>query len=418
MTNIPKLVQTRDHMATCETIVGLILSGKQTPTGYNPDKFFGDYKKIVHDIQAGSSEEELIPKYGTPIIQAAKQAAKSVNGLGTELDWREILDYSYKTESLIDGLETAKKQLERGDRDKFAETLRRLNATYTSAQRLKSVRANEISNEYEPMIKSGSLAIDTHIGGLPNVGVMLLGAKTYTGKTTVAIKLVSAFLEEYPNKEVLFVSLEDMNEGWKHRANILLGKRSDDFWKRIIVMEFAHNMAEVIEEASRYENVGMIVVDFIDFMAPDTDVSAYEEIYRTASMGSKSLASQSKFKSMPVILLAQFGKTLYKGGVPTQSAIKYTGDQYAYHICLLYHAEGDYYSDDEENPYTLPSEPGHAYLVYWKVKNARPHDEEGFPGAIKVPWNGKYGYSLDSEGEWYSLASETKREVKKKNGRR
>ena len=418
MTDTPKIAQLRNHLSVSETTTGLILSGKQTSTGFNPDHFCGDYSKVIRDLQAGKTIEELFAKYGSTIIQPALQAAKSVNGLGTELDWRELISKSYRDETIADALEVAKKQLERGESDKFGETLRRINATHTSSQRLRSVRANEISDEYTPMMKSGSNAIDTHIGGLPTVGVFLLGAKTYTGKTTVAISVMANFLQEYPEKEVLFVSLEDMNEGWKHRAKTILGdKRSEDFWRRCIVMEFAKSMNEIIEEAARYENVGMIIVDFIDYMAPETDLSAFEEIYRTASTGSKSLAAQSKFRSMPVLLLAQFGKTLYKGGVPTTSAVKYTGDQYAYHICMLYNAEGDYYSDDDENAYVLPAQPGYAYLVYWKVKNARPHGKD-FPGAIKVPWDAKLGYALDNEGEWFSLANETKRQVQKKNGRR
>lgn len=416
MNDLPKIPALRDHLSVSEVTTGLIMAGKQTVTGFNPDQFSGDYSKVLKDIKNGSSTEDLIVKYGSTLIQSAIHAAKSVNGLGTELDWREIISTSYRHETIADALEVAKKQLERGESDKFSETLRRINATHTSSQRLRSVRANEISDEYTPMMKSGSNAIDTHIGGLPTVGVFLLGAKTYTGKTTVAISLTANFLTEYPDKEVLFVSLEDMNEGWKHRAKTILGNRSEDFWRRVIVMEFAKSMNEIIEEAARYENVGMIVVDFIDYMAPETDLSAFEEIYRTASTGSKSLAAQSKFRSMPIILLAQFGKTLYKGGVPTTGAVKYTGDQYSYHICMLYNAEGDYYSDDEENAYTLPAQEGHAYLVYWKVKNARPHGKD-FPGAIKVPWDAKYGYALDNSGEWYSLAAETKRQVQKK-GRR
>lgn len=416
MTDIPKILQLRDHLSISETTIGLILSGKQTTTGFNPDFFSGDYSKVLRDLQAGKKLEDLIVKYGSTLIQTAIHAGKSVNGLGTELDWRDVIATSYRHETIADALETAKKQLERGDSDKFSETLRRINATYTNSQRLRSVRASEISDEYTPMMKSGSNAIDTHIGGLPTVGVFLLGAKTYTGKTTVAISMVANFLNEYPEKEVLFVSLEDMNEGWKHRAKTILGNRSKEFWDRVIVMEFAKSMNEIIEEAARYENIGMIVVDFIDYMAPETDLSAFEEIYRTASTGSKSLAAQSKHRSMPIILLAQFGKTLYKGGVPTTSAVKYTGDQYAYHICMLYNAEGDYYSDDEENAYVLPAQEGYAYLVYWKVKNARPHGKD-FPGAIKVPWDAKFGYALDNDGEWYSLASETKRQVQKKRGK-
>lgn len=416
MTDIPKIAQLRDHLSISETVTGLILSGKQTVTGFNSEYFSGDYAKMIQDIKLGVPESELVIKYGNTIIQTARHAAKSVNGLGTELDWREVIHKSYKNQIIADELQKALKQLERGESDKLGDTLRRINATHSQAQKLRSVRANEIQDEYTPMIKSGSLAIDTHIGGLPSVGVMVLGAKTYTGKTTVAISILDNYLREYPDREALFVTLEDMNEGWKFRAKTILGNRAGSFWQRIHVMEFAKNMDEVIEEASRFENIGLIVVDFLDLMAKENDLSAFEELYRTASMGSKTLAAQSKFRQMPVIMLAQFGKTLYSGGVPTPHVLKYTGEDKAYHICLLYHAENDFYADNDDSPYVLPPEKGKAYMIYWKVKNARPHDGE-FPGAIQLPWEPRTGYALNNEGIWFSLATETRRETPKKNRR-
>lgn len=416
MTEIPKIPQLRDHLSVSETVFGLILSGKQTTTGYSHEKFGGEYSKILKDYQGGMSEADLIVKYGTNTIQAARHAAKSVNGLGSELDWRDVINSSYKNETIADALHTALKQLERGDTGKFGDTLRKINATFTQAQKLRSVRASEIQDEYTPMVKSGSLAIDTHIGGLPSVGVMVLGAKTYTGKTTVAISLLDNYLREYPDREAIFVTLEDMNEGWKYRANTILGKRADSFWERIHVMEFAKDMDEVIEEASRFDNIGIVIVDFLDLMAKETDLSSFEELYRTASMGSKTLAAQSKYRQMPFILLAQFGKTLYQGGVPTPHVLKYTGEDKAYHVCLLYHAENDFYADNDDSPYVLPAEKGKAYMCYWKVKNARPHGVD-FPGAIQVPWEPRTGYCLSDEGVWFPLAQETKRDTKKKNRR-
>jgi hypothetical protein len=178
-------------------------------------------------------------------------------------------------------------------------------------------------------------------------------------------------------------------------------------------MEFASSPDEIIQEAARYENVGLVVCDYIDYLAKHKDLESYEDIYKSFGMGSKSLASTSKFRSMPILLLAQFGKGKYQGGVPTQDALMYTGDQYAYQIVMLYHPAGDFYSDNDENGYTLPNVPGKGYLIFWKVKNARPHDPE-FPGAIQVPWSGKYGFSLSQEGTWFSLSSDTKRETKKK----
>lgn len=400
-------------LATSEKVVGLILSGKQTHTMFSPDKFFGKYAEIVKDLKAGKSKEEIVLKYGETIVQSAEYAAKSVNGLGTELDWVSIQDMAYKTEVIIGELKKALRFAEMGETDKLSDSLRRSTATITSAQRMRSVPANEITDKYEPFMKSGSIAWDGHIGGIPNVGIVVLGAKTYTGKTTVAISVMDNFLQEYPDREVLFVTLEDMNEGWKHRAKSMLGSRSDEFWKRIRVMEFAGSTAEIIEEAARHENIGMIILDYIDYLTKETDMSSYVDIYKTMSTGAKSLAANNKFRSMPIFLLAQFGKTLYKGGVPTQNALPFAGDQFSYQLCMLYHADGDFYSDDDENGYTLPAVKNMGYLIFWKVKNGRPHDPE-FPGAIQVPWNSKTGFNLSASGQWYSLAAETKQKIVKK----
>lgn len=406
-------IQNGNLISTSEKVLGLVLEGKQSATFFDPDKMFGEYAKMLREYKAGKTKEDLVSKYGTTAIQSAIHAARSVNGLGTELDWKEILDKAYRNTVLTDDLNKAIRAIENGDPDKLGDILRRANATFNSSLRSRSITADEISDEYVPFMESGSPAWDEHIGGFPTIGTVILGAKTYTGKTTVAICLMDFFLKQYPEKEILFVTLEDMNEGWKHRAKILLGDRDASFWKRIRVMEFATNPDDVITEVSRHENVGLIMVDYIDYLASSKDLASYEEIHKTFSMGSKSLAVNSKFRSMPIFLLAQFGKTLYKGGVPTLDALPYAGDTYAYQICMLYHPDGDFYSDNVDNPYTLMAGKNEGFLVFWKVKGARPHDDE-FPGAIKVPWSGRMGFNIGVKGEWQSLASETKRAVQKK----
>lgn len=404
-TVIPQL---NSHLAVSETITGLILAGKVTPTLFEPDKFAGEYSKVIRDIKAGSQPEDLLIRYGNTLIQSARYAAKSVNGLGEELDWYDVLDKRYKIEIVADEVRKALKALENGDISRGSDLLRRSSATLGGAQRVRSVTADQISDSFTPLMKTGSKAWDTHVGGIATVGITLIGAKTYTGKTTVAISLMDDFMREYPDREVLFVTLEDMNEGWKARAKTILGERNDSFWKRVRVMEFSENVDEIIQEASRWENLGLIVVDYIDYLANESDMNSYTQIYKGLSIGSKSLAVDSKFRAMPVVLLAQFGKGNYKGGVPEPKALLYTGDQFVHIICMLYHAEGDWNSENAESAYHLPADKGYGYLIFWKVKNARPHGID-FPGAIKVPWEPRTGFSLKDEGKWMSLASETKR---------
>lgn len=396
-------------LGTSEQIIGLSLLGKQSPNLFNPDKLYGDYSKILVDMQKGMSKADLYVKW-TNKIQAAEHAGLSVNGLGTELDWVAVLDRSYTNHIVEQELDKAKKFASNGDTDKLQDSVRRILSTMQSSQRLRSVTADTITSEYTPYIKSGSKAIDTHIGGIPAVGLVVIGAKTFTGKTTVAISTMDKYLIEYPDREILFVTLEDMNEGWKHRAKTILGNRSDSFWKRVRVMEFAGDCQEIIEEAGRHPKVGAVFLDYIDYLANDSDVNSYAEIYKTMASGAKSLAVGNEYREMTVFLLAQFGKTLYKGGVPTPAALPYVDERFIYLQIMLYVPESDWQSDNEENPYTLPNQKGRGYLVVFKTKNTRVHDGE-FPGAIQVAWSPKYGYDLGEEGQWFSLASDTKRAV-------
>lgn len=410
MTDTPKLAQLRDHLSVSETVAGLIYSGKLTATGFNPDYFTGDYAKAIRDIQAGVSNAELYVKYSS-LLDIARQAAGSIKGW-EDMDWREILYKSHTNSEIQNLVQLSLKQIERGDTDKFKETLKRVNALSSSSARQRSVRANEIADDYTPFIKSGMRAWDDHIGGLPAVGMVIIAGIWSSGKTTNGITIMDNYLREYPDREVLFVTLEDMNEGWKDRARVMLENRSDDFWERIHVMEFSSNANEILEEGARWEKVGLIVVDYVDYMTSQ-DNAAFDEMYQTLSMGAKELAVGREFRNMTIVALAQINKGNYSGGVPTESCLPYSaGHRYTYQLCMMYNSNSDFHADNPDNPYTLPAVPGHEYLVFWKVKNGcRPHLGE-FPGAIRLPWTNAKGFSVDNEGEWVSLSPETKRPVK------
>lgn len=406
--------QLTNHLSNAQTVLGLIMAGKQTTHSFSADRFPGEYSKIFTDMKNGAKMEDLINKYGNTTIQVCRHAAQSVNGLGTELDWSEVLTGSYISEIIGTELEKAQKYLRSGQKEQAMDIIRRAGATMTSSQRLRSVTADEISDDYIPFMKSGSAAWDEQFGGFPQIGVVVLAAKWGTGKTTVAISITDKFLKQYPDREVLFVTLEDLNEGFKDRAKVILGNRPASFWKRIRVMEFSHSPDDIIEEAARHENVGLIVIDYLDYLIKGKDLESYDTVYKSLSMGSKSLAVNSRFHSMPILLLAQFGKGLYKGGVPTEDVLPYTGGDKAYQLMMLYNPNNDSFSDNQENPYCLPAQKGYGYIVSWKVKNGcRPHIGE-FPGAVSLPWSEKYGPNLEETGIWHSLTSDSKRDIVRK----
>lgn len=412
MTETPKIPSLRDHLSASETVTGLIFSGKITATGFNPDYFSGDYAKIIRDMQSGVPTSDLYVKYSS-LLDTARMAAGSVREWES-MDWREIIYKSHIQEEIHTLTQLSLKQIERGDTDKFRETQKRIQALTSSSSRQRSIRASEIDDDYTPFIKSGMHAWDSNIGGLPAVGLVILAGIWSSGKTTNAITMMDCYLREYPDREVLFVTLEDMNEGWKDRANAMLGARPQDFWNRIHVMEFSQSANEIIEEAMRWERVGLVIVDYVDYMSK-ADNSAFDEMYQALSMGAKEIAVNREFRECTVVALAQINKGNYNGGVPEEKCLPYNaGHRYAYQIAMMYNSNADFHSDNPENPYVLPATPGYEYLVFWKVKNGcRPHLGE-FPGAIRLPWTNAHGFAMDNDGEWVALTNETKRPVQQK----
>lgn len=404
------------HIENSEIVLGLLMEGRQSRQGYSPEYFDRAYSKVAKDVIDGKPLEELIPLHGSSTIQTCLHAAHSVNGLGEEADWRTILKDSLTYRLAAEKLKKLQKNLENGlpvepdaVRDAFSSIL--------YSEKVKSVRADELlEQEYSPFIESGSQAIDGHVMGIPNVGTFILGAKTFTGKTTVAIMLAKNFLLRHPEKEVMFITLEDMAQGWMDRAKTLLGNMPKEFWRRFIILEFAKGAEDIIAEAERYPNVGLILLDYIDYLVEDESFEKYASMYRKMAMAAKTLAV-SHGNSMPIGILAQFNRQ-YKGGVPQPHHLYYTGEAGAWMVCMLYNPNNDWFSDDGENgknrkseapKYHLPAVPGKGYLVFWKVKGGfRLKGADEFPGAVSVNWTPKYGFDLDDEGQWFSLAKETR----------
>ncbi len=402
-----------DWISNSTLVAGLILEDIQSDVPFNPEWFVEPYNKVVNDKKKGKSLSELMNLHGTSTVQSALTAAHSVNGLGKSADWVSVLQESYRLEQNGQILQKISKQMLRGQAPKI-EDIRSVLDNLNGAVKSKAMRGDEIEENYEPYLPSGSLAIDTHMVGLPNVGTYIIGAKTFTGKTTVAITLAANFLIKHPDRELLFVCLEDMAAGWKNRAKILLG---EDLWRRLasrfIVLEVANNVEDIIAEVSKYPNVGHVILDYIDYLVGDASFEAYNAAYLKLSKASKALATLTSHKSMPIGILAQFSKGQYKGGVPQPKHSMYTGDAGAYQIFMLYNPNNDWYGEDGETDargkkkdpeFVLPAIPNRAYIVCWKSKAGFRNHVNDFPGAISVPWSPRYGFDLNDTGEWYSLA--------------
>jgi hypothetical protein len=396
-------------ITTAEQVIGLILTGKQSHTGFNPEWFPRPYNLVLSDFKKGKDKSDLVATHGDGVIQPALHAAASLNGLGESCDWVSIMRTKYLSETNGQMLKKIGEQAINGVQIP-ADKLRAIVETVCAGEKSESIRGDEIDvDNYNPFNPSGSLAIDAHLVGMPNVGTMILGAKTFAGKTTLAIKFAANYLDTHPNKEVHFITLEDMAQAWRDRAQVILGNRPKEFWHRFIIQQFAGNVGEIMAESSRYPDLGLVIVDYVDYLAADSSLDSYAQIYRTLAMGAKSLAVTHN-EQMTIMICAQFSRTNYNGGVPTPRAINYTGEAGAWMILMLYNPSKDWEvgkkdkNGKDENPYILPAVDNKAYIICWKVKAGFRNHPDEFPGAIQVGWTGSKGYDLDCTGKWFSLS--------------
>lgn len=406
------------HLDNSEIVTGLLLEGRQSKLGYSPENFERPYNRVVSDLLAGKSVDELIVAHGSSTIQSCIHAAHSVNGLGESADWKSIIKESHRNSIAAAKFERLAKDFKQGI-SVPTEKIRDAVDGILYAEKSSGIRADELlEHNYNPFIPSGSPALDEHIMGIPRVGTFILGAKTFTGKTTVAIMLAKNFLLAHPDKEVLFVTLEDMADGWMDRAKTLLGKMPAEFWHRFIIVEFAKGVDDIVSEVDRYPDVGLVLLDYIDYLVVDKSFEKFDEAYRRLAMAAKAL-SVSHGGSMPIGILAQFSRQ-YTGGVPQPKHLYYSGEAMAWSIIFLYYPSNDWFSDssssnnkngkrDEEEKYHLPAVQGKGYIIYWKVKGGfRLKGDNEFPGAVQVNWSPKYGFDLNDSGSWFSLAKETR----------
>jgi len=377
-----------------EIVAGLVLTNRLSCNAVRPEVFFGEYKNLIKLIKEGITEpEELTSRIGLSPIQTAIDASKQINGLSA-MDWPRILETSYAEYSAGTQLERIGKKLQKGETVDWSM----LNKISSQAQENVGgdfVPLSEVKGGKVPFISSGWKVFDEHIGGIPKVGLVVVGGNPGVGKTTFMGRFASSFAGLHKDKKIAIFSLEMILDEIAMRFREIQ-KLPKDIEERILLNESQVTPEEVISKSSTVENLGLVCVDFADYMiSGETSESSMSHIYRTLAKGSKTL-------NCPIILLAQLSR--YKGGIPKPNHLRWTGmaEALGWMLLMLYNRNTDWHSDSEEGDHYLPAQENAAFIIAWKIRGGfRKHENEA-PGAIMIPFNGKYGWH-PSKGRWFSL---------------
>jgi DnaB-like helicase C terminal domain len=376
-----------------EIVTGLILARRINPNSVDPQLFAEPYNKIIKMLRDDPTREieDIISEVGLSPVQAAHEAAKTMNGLG-EKNWIKILEDSALEYDAGVKLEKQSKKMQSGDGANWAEMAYIIKRAQEGESR-DLVPLSKVESGDVPFIETGWKVIDDHTGGIPEVGLILVGGQPGVGKSTWATKLASQFVKKYPNKKVAFYSLEMIlpELATRFREVDKLTKEQED---RILLCELPVSPEQVISSSATIDNLGLVIVDFADLMIHgESSESAYGNLYRTLMLGAKAL-------HCPIALLAQLIK--YQDSIPKPAHLRYTkmAEALAWMIIMLFDKATDWSSKEDDE--TLPTIDGTAFMIIWKVRGGFRKHLNDAPGAILTPFNGSKGWH-PTKSKWYSL---------------
>lgn len=338
--------------------------------------------------------DRVIEIIGIQSYQSAIHAAESVSNI-RKVDWPALLDRAATRADLGNKLLSAGEKLLRGSDIDTTELGIHIAKLSVAEARLKPMTLTD--PEDMPLRPTGWLPLDTHIGGIPDSGLTVIGAPPGTGKTSAAVRIAECFARDA--RRVGIFTLE-MTAGQMHERFIEATDLTPKQRRRYIYLcDEVLTVDELAAIAGRADGLDLIIIDFAELLIDEeTSESVMAHIYRTLAMLAKTLG-------IPIVLLSQLNRS-YQYGLPTISMLRNTGmaEALAALIILLHNPQQIYIGQPGSD--TLPPIPGKAYMIVGKSRFGfkRGTIKHKGPGAILVDFRGEQGWGYN-EGRWTPLGA-------------
>lgn len=379
---------------TSEIVAGKVIERRYSANAVEPHLFIKPYSEIISYMKQNEEweVEDLIERFGISPITAAKTALKSLNGMGEKTDWSSLLRKSYNKHVIGSAMESNGKKLQRGIDIDVPQALSSLSELTNGRGDL--VKASDVEPSDVEFVKTGWRTLDTHLGGIPEVGLTTIAAPAKTGKTSLLCKILGCFLREHPKKNVVAVTREMINSQFMKRFMEVNPDAKQQELDRLFLAHSVHSAGEAAAKASTVDNLGLVGLDFADLLVSgEVNPARMEEVYRV----NQNLAIDLE---IPVILLAQLSRN-YQGGIPRPFHIRWTAmaEALSWLLMTLYAPSRDYFVGNADNS-ILPADYGQAYIIPWMCRSETVRE---LPGAIQLPWVGETGWCGKARGKWFSL---------------
>ena len=258
-----------------------------------------------------------------------------------------------------------------------------------------------------PGLSTGMRDLDVKINGLNKSDLILLAARPAMGKTAFALNLCLNVAKKY-NKTVAMFSLEMSREQLAMRLlsiesfvdgqKMATGKLTEDEWSKLCMASAALSqtdirvddnpaitVAEMNAKCRRVENLGMVIIDYLQLMNGSGYGKGGDSRVNVVSEISRSLKIMAKELNVPVICLSQLsrGPESRTDKRPMLSDLRESGaiEQDADEVLFLYRDE--YYNENSEDK-------GISECIVSKNRH-------GEVGTVKLQWIPQYQTFTDRE---------------------
>ncbi len=363
----------------------------------------------------GHYDEQTTTKYIMQLMEITPTAANAKHYAAIVRDKALLRNLAQAAaeigETVYAGVGTASEILEAAEKKIFAlqkshsaDTLERLSTVLVKV----FDRLNELaqSNAEFPGYTTGLRDLDRRINGLNKSDLILIAARPGMGKTSMALNILSSMAKS-TGKAVAFFSLEMSreqlamrllsNESFVDNQKLTTGKLSEEEWIKIGVASSALSqtgirvddnptitVAEMNAKCRRIENLGLVVVDYLQLMTTANGRSNENRV-QVVSEISRALKIMAKELNVPVVCLSQLSRANESRADkrPMLSDLRESGaiEQDADQVLFIY--RDDYYNEDSE-------EKNIAEIIVAKNRH-------GETGTVKVQWLPQYFTFSDLE---------------------
>ncbi len=234
---------------------------------------------------------------------------------------------------------------------------------------------NELSQSDSviPGLSTGMRDVDAKINGLNKGNLLLIAARPAMGKTSFALNICMNVAKKY-NKTVAFFSLEMSREELAMRLlssesfvdsqKMATGKLTEEEWTKLCMASAALSqtdirvddnsaitVAEMNAKCRRLDNLGLVIVDYLQLMQGSGNSKPGENRVNVVSDISRTLKVMAKELNVPVICLSQLNRAAEgrSDKRPMLSDLRESGaiEQDADCVMMLYRDE--YYNPNTED---------------------------------------------------------------------